>query len=121
MATLKAALPNRQYYTSSYTLLPTKQYLCVFAAWLLRAFAKSMLQKQVVEASNVLFGSPALYTSTAISFYDHFNIKPGSAVILALKDHDPTAPAAIYTVKKHLSLKEKEGLSDWVCTICHLS
>ncbi|KAI0706903.1 thioredoxin-like protein [Cerioporus squamosus] len=72
------------------------------------------LFKQVIEASNVLFGSPSLYTSTSSSFYDHFNIQPGTAAILALKDHDPTAPAAVYTISKPLSTQtEKQKLVDW--------
>lgn len=72
------------------------------------------LKKQVVEASNVLFGSPALYTSSSSSFYDHFNIKPGTAAVLALKDHDPSAPAAVYTLPKSLSTQNKQELAEWV-------
>ncbi|KAI1792500.1 thioredoxin-domain-containing protein [Ganoderma leucocontextum] len=71
--------------------------------------------KQVTEASNVLFGSPAMYTSTSASFYDHFNIKPGTAAILALKDHDPTAPTAVYTLSKPASTnEEQQELVDWL-------
>ncbi|RPD62164.1 thioredoxin-domain-containing protein [Lentinus tigrinus ALCF2SS1-7] len=72
------------------------------------------LFKQVVEASNVLFGSPALYTSTSSSFYDHFNIQPGTAAVLALKDHDPNAPAAVYNLPKSLSTKNKQELANWI-------
>lgn len=64
----------------------------------------------------MLFGSPPLYTSTSSSFYDHFNIKPGTAAVLALKDHDPNAPAAVYNLPKALSTQNKQELADWVRT-----
>ncbi|PIL36535.1 hypothetical protein GSI_00224 [Ganoderma sinense ZZ0214-1] len=71
--------------------------------------------KQVIEASNVLFGSPAMYTSTSASFYEHFNIKPGTAAILALKDNDPSAPTAVHTLSKPASTnEERQELVDWL-------
>ena len=64
----------------------------------------------------MLFGSPAMYTSTSASFYEHFNIKPGTAAILALKDNDPTAPTAVHTLSKPASTdEERQELVDWVC------
>ncbi|KAI0751693.1 thioredoxin-domain-containing protein [Daedaleopsis nitida] len=69
--------------------------------------------KQVVEASNVLFGSPGLYTSTSVSFYERYNIIPGTAAILAIKDHDARAPAAVYTLPHAATPKEKQDLTEW--------
>lgn len=63
----------------------------------------------------MLFGSPAVYTSTSESFYEHFNIKPGTTAILALKDNDPTAPTSVYTLSKPASTDaERQELVDWV-------
>ena len=72
------------------------------------------LQKQVVDASNVLFGSPGLYTSTSSAFYEYYNLKPGTAAILAMKDHDASAPAALYSISHAATPKEKQALVDWV-------
>ncbi|TBU43982.1 thioredoxin-domain-containing protein [Dichomitus squalens] len=71
--------------------------------------------RQVIEASNALFGSPPFYTSTSASFYDHYNIQPGTAAILALKDHDASAPAAVYTLSRPVSTHaERQELVDWL-------
>lgn len=78
----------------------------------------NLLQQQVVDASHVLFGSPPLYTSSSSAFYDHYNIKAGTAAIVALKDHDPNVPAAVYEIPKPVSTAdERQALVDWVSRI----
>lgn len=63
----------------------------------------------------MLFGSPPLFTSTSSAFYEHYNIKPGTPAIVALKDGDPDVPAAVYTFSRPLStVQERQGLVDWV-------
>ncbi|KAH9853322.1 thioredoxin-domain-containing protein [Lenzites betulinus] len=82
---------------------------------LLHAPTDKAIFNQVVEASHVLFGSPALFTSTSSAFYDHYNIKPGSAALVALKDHDPNVPAAVYHIPKPVSsVQERQDLVDWL-------
>lgn len=80
-------------------------------------------QKQVIDASNILFGSPSLYTSSSASFYNHFNIEPGTAAILAIKDYDSTAPAAVYTLTQPIvTHEERQALVNWVrplLAFCH--
>ncbi|KAI0829211.1 thioredoxin-domain-containing protein [Trametes gibbosa] len=82
---------------------------------LLHAPTDKTIFNQVVEASHILFGSPALFTSTSSAFYDHYNIKPGSAALVALKDHDPNVPAAIYNIPKPVfSVEQRQELVDWL-------
>lgn len=50
--------------------------------------------KQIIDASHVLFGSPPVFVSSARPLYDHFNLDSSRPVILALKDHDSSVPAA---------------------------
>ncbi|OSD01995.1 thioredoxin-domain-containing protein [Trametes coccinea BRFM310] len=70
---------------------------------------------QAVEASHILFGSPPLFTSTASAFYDHYNIQPGTAAIIAIKDNEPNVPAAVYTFSRPLStVAERQDLVDWL-------
>ncbi|KAI8984891.1 thioredoxin-domain-containing protein [Trametes punicea] len=69
----------------------------------------------VVDASHVLFGSPPLFSSTSGAFYEHYNIKPSTAAIVALKDHDANVPAAVYMFSRPLStVAERQGLVDWL-------
>ena len=79
------------------------------------------MQRDITEASEVLFGSPPVYTSSARSFYDHFNVQPTQAMVLAFKDHDYSAPAAIYPVPQYSrasssssSSSNKQELTDWL-------
>ncbi|KAI0773638.1 thioredoxin-like protein [Fomes fomentarius] len=85
----------------------------VFYLFLHSPTEKTLFQ-QVVSASNVLFGSPGLYTSTSTSFYDHFHIQPGTAAVLALKDFDSRIPAAVYKVDQSVTSRHgKQALVDW--------
>ncbi|KAI0368478.1 thioredoxin-domain-containing protein [Pilatotrama ljubarskyi] len=82
---------------------------------LLHSPSDKAIFNQVIEASHVLFGSPPLFTSTSSSFYDHYNIKTGTAAIVALKDHDPNVPAAVYTISRPVStVEERQALVDWL-------
>ncbi|KAL1939613.1 hypothetical protein VTO73DRAFT_9646 [Trametes versicolor] len=82
---------------------------------LLHAPADRAIFQQVVDASHVLFGSPPLYTSSSSAFYDHYNIKAGTAAIVALKDHDPNVPATVYEIPKPVSTAdERQALVDWL-------
>ncbi|KAI0665366.1 thioredoxin-domain-containing protein [Trametes maxima] len=70
---------------------------------------------QVIEASHILIGSPPLYTSTASTFYDHFNLEPGTAALVVLKDNEPNVPAAIYPIPRPVSTAdERQALVDWL-------
>ncbi|KAI0666173.1 thioredoxin-domain-containing protein [Trametes maxima] len=82
---------------------------------LLHAPTDRAIYNQVIEASHILFGSPPLYTSTASTFYDHFNLKPGTAALIALKDNEPNVPAAIYPIPRPVSTAdERQALVDWL-------
>ncbi|KAI0655239.1 thioredoxin-domain-containing protein [Cubamyces menziesii] len=82
---------------------------------LLHSPSDKAIFNQVVDASHVLFGSPPLLTSTSSAFYEHYNIKPGTPAIVALKDGDPDVPAAVYTFSRPLSTaQERQGLVDWL-------
>ncbi|KAH9927854.1 thioredoxin-domain-containing protein [Amylocystis lapponica] len=52
--------------------------------------------KHILDASQVLFGSPPLYYSSSKLFYEHFSMDPKFPAILALKDHDSSVPSATY-------------------------
>ncbi|KAH9936885.1 thioredoxin-domain-containing protein [Epithele typhae] len=81
----------------------------------LHTSAQKTIFSQVMDASNVLFGSPAFYTSTSSAFYDHFNIPKGTAAILALKDHDSAVPAAVHTIPALITTtSERQELVDWL-------
>ncbi|KAI0759740.1 thioredoxin-domain-containing protein [Trametes elegans] len=82
---------------------------------LLHSPSDKAIFNQVVDASHVLFGSPPLYTSTSSAFYDHFNLKTGTAAIVALKDNDPSVPAAVYHIPRPVStVQERQDLVDWL-------
>ncbi|GBE79006.1 hypothetical protein SCP_0202030 [Sparassis crispa] len=69
----------------------------------------------LLDASHILFGSPPIYTSTSSRLYSHFGITPDASIILALKDGDDAAPAAVYQFTTQANADhEKESLTSWL-------
>ncbi|KDQ65138.1 hypothetical protein JAAARDRAFT_43901 [Jaapia argillacea MUCL 33604] len=82
---------------------------------LLHSSSDSYVVNQVTQASSILFGSPPIYTSTSPSFFTHFNIPPSSSpVLLSIKDHDDSTPAAIYRPTAARDINVKEGIREWL-------
>ncbi|KAI0337496.1 thioredoxin-domain-containing protein [Trametopsis cervina] len=71
---------------------------------------------QILKASRALFGTPPVYESTEPAFYERFNVKPGSSVVLSLKDFDRTAPAGVYHLDSTAASSKDavESLSNWL-------
>ncbi|KZT13191.1 thioredoxin-domain-containing protein [Laetiporus sulphureus 93-53] len=67
----------------------------------------------VLDAAQVLFGSPPLYISTSLQLFEQFSVPQDAAVLLALKDHD-SAPVATYTLSSDAQATAKDGLVDWL-------
>ncbi|KAI0951633.1 hypothetical protein AcV7_007680 [Taiwanofungus camphoratus] len=81
----------------------------------LRSPSDIRTSNDVLDASQVLFGSPPIFTSTSPRFYSHFSIQPNTSVILALKDRDSTTPAAVYQFSPSVSRQiEKGSIVSWM-------
>ncbi|KAH9920797.1 thioredoxin-like protein [Fomitopsis serialis] len=80
---------------------------------LLHPYSDGAVVNDVVEAAQALFGSPPVFTSAAPQLYEHFNVQPDSAVVLALKDHD-AVPATVYRLPATRSASDKAALVDWL-------
>ncbi|KAI0083659.1 hypothetical protein BDY19DRAFT_998387 [Irpex rosettiformis] len=59
--------------------------------------------------------TPHMYAATSPTFYDRFNLKPGSSAVLALKNFDRTSPIGIYHLKASSTIKD---LSNWLIRNC---
>ncbi|KZT63979.1 thioredoxin-like protein [Daedalea quercina L-15889] len=67
----------------------------------------------VVDAAQVLFGSPPVFTSSSPRLFEQFNVQSDSAIILALKDHD-VVPAALFRLPDGPSARDKDALVSWL-------
>ena len=76
---------------------------------------KCHYQKHILDASQILFGSPPLYFSTSSAFYQQFSLDSNMPILLAFKDHDSSSPAAIYPMKSTANLLVlRPAIQEWV-------